>query len=228
MYVIILNVKGLLNWLHLAEVLFKCLVVVIYLINRSVLRATGTILLYFIYLFTEYPSTEKQQRLPSLHQQSAICASIPSPATVPCSWRKQIPWPHCKPSEPASLESLSWDGICAFTRFKSFQVNLMCCQVRGAQKACLGFLFLNFSIFSIIIAIRVGALLIEREKNSVKEILFQNRGDSIWHWRWGNNPPAFFCPEQGKRALISRGPFRLGSSQKLNMGWLDRKLSFLA
>lgn len=164
MYVIILNVKGLLNWLHLAEVLFKCLVVVIYLINRSVLRATGTILLYFIYLFTEYPSTEKQQRLPSLHQQSAICASIPSPATVPCCWRKQIPWPHCKPSEPASLESLSWDGICAFTRFKSFQVNLMCCQVRGAQKACLGFLFLNFSIFSIIIAFKVGALLIEREK----------------------------------------------------------------
>lgn len=113
---------------------------------------------------------------------------------------------------------ISWDGICAFTRFKSFQVNLMCCQVRGAQKACLGFLFLNFSIFSIIIAIRVGALLIEREKNSVKEILFQNTGDSIWHWRWGNNPPAFFCPEQGMRALISRGPFRLGISQRLNMG----------
>lgn len=59
---------------------------------------------------------------------------------------------------------ISWDGICAFTRFKSFQVNLMCCQVRGAQKACLGFLFLNFSIFSIIIAFKVGALLIEREK----------------------------------------------------------------
>lgn len=75
--------------------------------------------------------------------------------------------PQCKPSEPESLEMSS-----AHLYFpKASQVILMCTWIRALFKAYTVLLSLNFSAFSTIVALGVGALWKEKEKNE-KDIIF--------------------------------------------------------
>ena len=130
-----------------------------------------------------------------LEKDSSVALLSPScPCTQAFHWmqRHVAGGSRCSARQCKSSELESLEMSCVHLYFpKASQVILMYSWVRTLFKAYTVLLSLNVSAFSTIVAFGVGALWREKEKND-KDIIFPNRGGTVWPWSWGSNPCAFF------------------------------------